>query len=196
MQIDISQVKKLKDLTGVGLSEAKAALNEANGDFDAALKAMRIKGLTKAEKRSEREAREGLVGTYSHDGKIGVLVEVNCETDFVAKNDIFKDLVKDLCLQVAASDPKYVDYSEVSKEEIDRVKQELTEKSKKDGKPEAMISKIVDGQLKKHFADQCLLDQPFIKNPDLTVGELVKEHNAKLGENIIVRRFSRIAIGQ
>lgn len=151
MAVDIKEVKRLKDLTGVGLTDAKAALEEADGDFDKALKAMRKKGLTKAEKRGEREARQGLVGTYNHDGRIGVLVEVNCETDFVARNDIFKVLVKDLAMHIAASEPKDTDE---------------------------------------------LMEQPFVKDPSKTAGDYVKEHNAKLGENIVVRRFSRLALGE
>ncbi len=151
MAADIKEVKRLKDLTGVGLTDAKAALESAGGDFDKALAAMRKKGLTKAEKRGEREARAGLVGTYNHDGRIGVLVEVNCETDFVARNEIFTALVKDLAMHIAASEPADVDE---------------------------------------------LLKQPYVKNPDQTVGDYVKDHNARLGENIVVRRFSRIALGE
>jgi elongation factor Ts len=196
MAIDIKEIKRLKDLTGVGLTEAKAALSEAKGDFDKALKAMRIKGLTKAEKRSEREAREGLIGSYNHDNRIGVLVEVNCETDFVARNDIFKDLVRDLCLHIAAANPLYVDSSEVGKTDIAKVEKEFSQKAEHEGKPEDMIKKIVDAQVKKYFAEKCLLDQPYVKNPDITVGEYVKEHNARLGENIVVRRFSRLALGE
>ncbi len=150
-EIDIDQVKRLRELTGVGITDAKAALVEAKGDFDKALAAMRKKGLTKAVKRAEREARAGLIGTYSHDGRIGVVVEVNCETDFVAKTDEFKELVKDLCLHIAASEPE---------------------------------NKVE------------LLLQPFVKNPDITVGDYVKEHIAKLGENIVVRRFTRMALGE
>ena len=149
--MDIEQIKKLRELTGVGITDAKAALVEANGDFDKALTAMRKKGLTKADKRSEREARAGLIGSYVHDGRIGVLVEVNCETEFVAKTDEFKELVKDLCLHIAASEPENV---------------------------------------------KILLGQPFVKNPEITVGEYIKEHVAKLGENIIIRRFSRMALGE
>ena len=149
--MDIKQIKRLRELTGVGLSDAKQALVDSKGDFDKALALMRQKGLTKAEKRGEREARAGLIGTYNHDGRIGVLVEVNCETDFVAKTDEFKELVKDLCLHVAASEPTDV---------------------------------------------KALLEQPFVKNPDITVSEWVKEANAKLGENIVVRRFSRLQLGE
>ncbi len=149
--VPVEDIKKLRELTGVGITDAKKALVESAGDFDKALAAMRKKGLTKAEKRSEREARAGLIGTYSHDGRIGVLVEVNCETDFVAKTDEFKELVKDLTLHITSMEPK----------------------DEKD-----------------------LLEQPFVKNPDQTVGDYVKEHIAKLGENIVVRRFNRMALGE
>ena len=157
---------------------------------------MRKKGLTKAEKRGEREARAGVIGSYNHDGRIGVLVEVNCETDFVARNEIFTDLVKDISMHIAASAPMYVSYEEVPKGEIDKVKVEFTDKLKNEGKPADMLDKIVEGQLKKHFAERCLNDQPFVKNPDITVGEYIKEHAARLGENIVVRRFSRLALGE
>ncbi len=151
MAIDIAQVKRLKDLTGAGLTDAKKALEAAGGDFDKALDAMRKKGLTKAAKHSEREARAGVIGSYNHDGRIGVLVEVNCETDFVARNEIFTELVKDLAMHIAASEPADVDE---------------------------------------------LLEQPFVKNPDQTVADLVKDRAARLGENVVVRRFSRLALGE
>ncbi len=193
---DITEIKRLKDLTGVGLTDAKAALEAANGDFDKALEAMRKKGLTKADKRGEREARAGVVGTYNHDSRIGVLVEINCETDFVARNEIFTTLVKDVAMHIAASAPQYVSSDEIPAAEQAKVKAEFMEKATEGGKPADMIEKIVDGQLKKHFAERCLLDQPFVKNPDITVGDYVKEHNARLGENILVRRFARIALGE
>lgn len=196
MAVSIEEVKRLKDLTGVGLTDAKKALEEASGDFDKALEAMRKKGLTKAEKRGEREARQGVIGTYNHDGRIGVLVEVNCETDFVARNEIFTDLVKDVAMHVAASAPEYVSSDDIPADVRDAKKQELLASDALKGKPAEMADKIVDGQLKKYFAERCLLDQPFIKNPDQTVGDYVKEHNARLGENILVRRFSRMALGE
>lgn len=149
--ISIDDIKRLRELTGVGITDAKKALQDASGDFDKALEEMRQKGLTKAEKRGEREARAGLIGSYVHDGRIGVLVEVNCETDFVAKTDEFKELVKDLSLHICASDPEDLD---------------------------------------------SLLEQPYVKDPAKTVGDVVKEANAKLGENIVVRRFSRLALGE
>jgi elongation factor Ts len=194
--MNIEDIKRLKNLTGVGLTDAKAALEEAGGDFDKALEAMRKKGLTKAEKRGEREARAGLIGTYNHDGRIGVIVEVNCETDFVARNEIFTDLVKDLSMHIAASNPEFVSSESIPADVREKATAEFTEKAKADGKPENMIANIVDGMVKKYFAEKCLLDQPFIKNPDQTVDEFVKEHNARLGENVVVRRFSRIALGE
>lgn len=196
MAVDIAAVKRLKDLTGVGLTDAKRALEETGGDFDKALAAMRKKGLTKAEKRGEREARAGVIGSYNHDGRIGVLVEVNCETDFVARNEIFTGLVKDLAMHIAAAAPQYVSTDDIPTEERDKAKAEFSEKAKADGKPADMVAKIVDGQLAKHDAERCLLDQPFVKNPDQTVAELVKDHAARLGENIVVRRFSRLALGE
>lgn len=196
MAVTIEDIKRLRELTGVGMTDAKKALEAANGDFDAALKEMRQKGLTKAEKRSEREARQGIVGTYNHDSRIGVAVEVNCETDFVARNEIFTSLVKDIAMHVAASAPLYVSAEDIPAEERDAKKQELLASEALKGKPAEMAEKIVEGQLGKYFAERCLLDQPFIKNPDQTVGDYVKEHIAKLGENIIVRRFSRIALGE
>jgi elongation factor Ts len=196
MAIDIAEVKRLKDLTGVGLTDAKAALDEANGDFDKALEAMRKKGMTKAEKRGEREARQGIVGTYNHDSRIGVLVEVNCETDFVARNEIFTDLVKDVAMHIAASAPEFVSADEIPADVREAKKAELLASDALKDKPAEMTDKIVEGQLNKYFAERCLLDQPFIKNPDQTVGDYVKEHNARLGENIVVRRFARIALGE
>lgn len=194
--MNIEDIKRLKELTGVGLTDAKAALADADGDFDKALEAMRKKGMTKADKRGEREARQGLVGTYNHDNRIGVLVEVNCETDFVARNEIFSDLVKDVAMHIAASNPEFVSADDIPTEVREVKKNELLEGDSLKGKPAEMAEKIVEGQLGKYFAERCLLDQPFIKNPDQTVGEYVKEHNARLGENIVVRRFSRIALGE
>jgi elongation factor Ts len=196
MSADINEVKRLKDLTGVGLTDAKAALEESSGDFNKALKAMREKGLTKAEKRSEREAREGVIGCYLHDNRIGVLVEVNCETDFVARNEIFTNLVKDIAMHITASNPEYVSQSDIPETEKKRVESEFKKKAKAEGKPANMVDKIVAGQLTKYFEERCLLDQPFVKDPNITVGEYVKQHGAKLGENIVVRRFSRLALGE
>lgn len=194
--MDIKQIRRLRELTGVGITDAKKALVDANGDFDKALAAMRKKGLTKAEKSGEREARAGVIGTYNHDGRIGVLVEVNCETDFVARNELFTNLVKDIAMQIAASAPEYVNLDDVPAEDRKKVEAEFSDKVKSEGKPADMIPQIVEGMVKKHFAEKCLKDQPFIKNPDQTVGDYVKEHIAKLGENIIIRRFSRMVLGE
>jgi elongation factor Ts len=196
MAVDVAEVKRLKDLTGVGLTDAKKALEEAKGDFDKALAAMRKKGLTKAEKRGEREARAGVIGTYNHDGRIGVLVEVNCETDFVARGEIFAELVKDLTMHIAAAAPQYVSVDDVPAEDRNKVQAEFTEKTKAEGKPADMVDKIVEGQLKKYFAERCLLDQPFVKNPDITVADHVKQGAALMNENVVVRRFERMALGE
>jgi elongation factor Ts len=196
MGIDIAEVKRLKDLTGVGLTDAKKALEETNGDFDAALAAMRKKGLTKAEKRGEKEAREGQIGVYNHDGRIGVLVELNCETDFVARGETFADLLKDVAMHVAAAAPLYVSADDIPEADKQAAKAEFVEKAKGEGKPADMVDKIVDGQLKKYFAEKCLLDQPFVKNPDITVSDHVKQQAALMNENVVVRRFSRMALGE
>lgn len=195
MAISIDDIKRLKELTGVGLTDAKAALTETEGDFDKALEAMRKKGLTKAEKKGEREARQGIVDAYLHSGRIGVLVEVNCETDFVARTDDFKNFVHDVAMHIAAASPEYISIEDVPATEREAKAAEFTEKVKNEGKPENMVEQIVEGMIKKYFAEKCLLDQPFIKNPDQTVGDLLKEHIAKLGENMVIRQMSRIELG-
>ena len=194
--MDIEQIKRLRELTGVGITDAKNALVETDGDFDKALEAMRKKGLTKAEKRGEREARAGIVSTYNHDSRIGVVVEVNCETDFVARTNEFIELAKDVAMHIAASSPIYVSSNDIPEEVRTEKAVEFSEKAKSEGKPENMTEQIVDGMLKKYFAELCLLDQPFVKNPDQTVADFVKDGIARLGENIVVRRFSRIAVGE
>ena len=196
MAVSIDDIKRLKSLTGVGLTDAKVALTEADGDFDKALAAMRKKGLTKAEKKGEREALAGIVDTYAHSGRIGVVVEVNCETDFVARTDDFKALVHDVAMHVAAANPEFVSAEHIPTEIREAKAAEFKEKVIAEGKPDNMVDKIAEGMLNKYFAELCLLDQPFIKNPDQTVGDLVKEHVAKLGENIVVRRFARLELGQ
>jgi elongation factor Ts len=195
MAVSLDEVKRLKDLTGVGLTDAKRALEAAEGDFDKALAEMRKKGLTKAEKRGEREASQGIIDSYVHGGRIGVLVEVNCETDFVARTDDFKTLVHDLAMHIAASSPMYISAEDIPAETREAKAAEFTDKVKGEGKPEAMVPQIVEGMLKKYFAELCLLDQPFIKNPDETVGDLVKGGISKLGENIVVRRMARFELG-
>lgn len=193
--ISLEEVRKLKELTGVGLTDAKQALVDAKGDFDKALTEMRKKGLTKAEKRGEREASQGLVEAYVHSGRIGAMVEVNCETDFVARTDDFKSLAHDLAMHIAASNPMYISLDDVPADVKDAKYAELTDQVKHSGKPANMVPQIVDGMIKKYFGELCLMEQPFIKNPDETVENLVKTHIAKLGENIVVRQIARFELG-
>ena len=199
MGVSLDEIKKLKELTGVGLTDAKKALVEADGDFDKALKAMREKGLTKAEKRGEREAREGVVESYIHGDRIGVLVELNCETDFVARTDKFRELAHEIALQVAAMRPKWVSENDIPEEEKTRKRDELIAAAKTDEKnakkPGDILNKIIDGQLNKYFGELVLLDQPYWKDDSKTVGDLVKETAAQLGENVVVRRVARFEIG-
>lgn len=195
MSVSVDDIKKLRELTGVGLTDAKKALVETDGDFDKALEAMRKKGLTKAEKKGDREAREGLIEGYVHSGRIGVVVEVNCETDFVARLDDFKTLAHEIAMQVAAMSPKYVSEADIPAEEMERVRTELMASEALASKPEEMREKIVEGQLKKHFAEQVLMSQAYILDDSKTVEQHVKEAIAKLGENIVVRQFRRIELG-
>lgn len=195
MAVSIEDIKKLKELTGVGLGDAKAALVESNGDFDKALEEMRKKGLTKAEKKADREALEGVIDSYVHGGRIGVLVEVNCETDFVARTEGFKEFAHLISLQVASMAPEYVTEADIPAEEIERVREEAKASDALAGKPADMIEKIVEGQVKKHFAEKVLLTQNYIMDDSKTVGEFLKETIATTGENIIIRRFKRIELG-
>lgn len=191
-EISIEQIKKLKELSGVGLTDAKKALVEANGDFDKALEAMRKKGLTKAEKRGDRETREGLVEAYVHDGRIGAIIEVNCETSFVAKTDEFKTLAHNLAMQVASMDPLYVSEADIPAD-VKEVKMKELEANFK-GKPE-MKEKILEGQFKKAFQDKVLMDQEYILDDKKSVSEYIKDTIAKTGENITVKQFKRIELG-
>ena len=195
MGVSVDDIKKLRELTGVGLTDAKKALVESDGDFDKALEEMRKKGLTKAENKGDREAPQGLVESYVHSGRIGVVVEVNCETDFVARLDDFKTLAHEIAMQIAAMSPLYVSEADIPTEEVERVKAELLASETLAKKPEEMREKIVEGQIKKHFAEQVLLSQPYILDDKKTVETHVKEAVAKLGENIVVRQFRRIELG-
>ena len=195
MAVSIEDIKKLKELTGVGLTDTKVALVAADGDFDKALEEMRKKGLTKAEKKADREALEGIIDSYVHGGRIGVLVEVNCETDFVARTDGFKEFAHYIALQVASMNPQYVSEADIPAEEVERVRAEALAADSLKSKPAEMAKKIVDGQVKKHFADKVLLNQAYIMNDSQTVGEFLKENVAKTGENLIIRRFTRIELG-
>ncbi len=190
--IDIEQIKKLKELSGVGLTDAKNALMEADGDFDKALEAMRKKGLTKAEKRGDRETREGIIDSYIHDGRIGAIVEINCETSFVAKTDEFKDLAHKIAMQIASMNPLYVSEEDIPEEDLKAKLKELEENFKG---PEAMKEQILNGQIKKSFADKVLLNQPYILDDTKTVAEFLKDNIAKTGENITIKQFKRIELG-
>jgi len=196
MSVSIEEIKRRRGLTGVGMTDAKKALTEAKGDFDKALDAMRVKGLAKADKKAEREAKEGLIGEYVHSGRIGVLVEVNSETDFVARTDDFKTFVHDVAMHIAASNPQFVAIADVDKKTLDKEKDLIKKELKESGKPDKMIEQISEGKIKKYYTEVCLLEQPYIKNPDQTVGEYLKEAIAKLGENIVIRRFSRLELGE
>ena len=190
--ISIELIKKLKELSGVGLTDAKQALVEAKGDFDKALDAMRKKGMTKAEKRGDRETREGIIDSYIHDGRLGAIIEVNCETSFVAKTEEFKDLAHKLAMQVASMNPLYVSLEDVPADVLDAKKKEF--ETNFHG-PENMKDQIIGGQVKKAFSDKVLLEQPYIMDDNMTVAQFIKEAIAKTGENITVRQFKRLELG-
>lgn len=197
MNIDSKLVKELRDRTGAGIMDCKKALIEAHGDIEKAIEVLRKLGIAKAEKKLDREAKDGRVDAYIHHGaKLGVLIEVNCETDFVASTDEFKELVHNLALQVAATNPIAVKREDIPSEIIEREKRIYEEQAKKEGKPEKVIEKIVQGRLEKFYQEACLLEQPYIKDPNITVGDLIKQYIAKLGENIVVKRFARFKIGE
>lgn len=195
MGVSVEDIKKLKELTGVGLTDAKNALVDAEGDFDKALEAMRKKGLTKAEKKGDRETREGLIESYVHSNRIGVIVEVNCETDFVARLPEFKEFAHQIAMQIAAMAPKYATVEDIPAEEYEAKKNELLASDALNGKPAEMAEKIVEGQLKKHFAEQVLAEQAFVLDDSMTVADRIKEQIAKSGENIRVSQFKRIELG-
>ena len=195
MAVTIEDIKKLKELTGIGLTDAKKALVEAEGDFDKALEALRKKGLTKAEKKGDRETREGLIESYVHSGRIGVIVEVNCETDLVARLPEFKEFAHQIAMQIAAMAPKYATMDDIPSDVYEAKKTELLESESLKSKPEAMREQIVDGQLKKYFAEQVLAEQAFVLDDSKTVGELIKEQIVLRGENVRVSQFKRIELG-
>ena len=196
-EVSAAQVRALRDQTGAGMMDCKRALSESGGDLEKAVVYLREKGLAAAAKRSARAASEGLVASYIHaGGKIGVLIEVNCETDFVARTPEFQALAKDLAMQVAAASPRWVRREEISADTIETERKIYRAQASGSGKPPAVIEKIVDGKLVKFFADTCLLEQPFIKDPQQTVGQLVTDAIAKIGENVVVRRFARFQLGE
>ena len=195
VEINSQLVKQLRDKTNAGMMDCKRALTEAEGDLDKAEVVLRKKGLSQAGKKSGRAAKEGIVASYIHmQGKVGVLVEINCETDFVAKNDTFRDFVKDITLHIAAASPSFVTREQVPAELI--AKERDIAASQVKGKPENIVEKIVDGKIEKFYSTVCLLDQAFIKNPDQTISDYVKSKIVELGENIILRRFTRYTVGE
>ena len=194
-EVSPTLVKQLREKTNAGMMDCKKALVESGGDLEKAEEILRKKGIASAAKKSVRSAKEGIVGSYIHlHGKVGVLVEVNCETDFVAKNHTFRELVKDITLHIAAAHPLYVSREQVPRKSIERERNIF--RAQIAGKPEPVLDKIVQGKLEKYFSTVCLLDQAFIKNPDQTIRELVSSKIAELGENIVVRRFTRYAVGE
>lgn len=193
MPISVEDIKKLRDQTGAGMMKAKEALETSGGNFDKAVEWLREKGEASAAKRAEREARAGVVESYVHSGRIGVLVEVNCETDFVARTSEFKEFARDIAMQVAATAPEYVRPEDVPAEVTD--KERAIYRKEAAGKPEAVVEKIVEGKLAKYYEQVCLTQQPFVRDPDLSVAKLTTNLIAKLGENIVIRRFSRLELG-
>ena len=197
MQISSGDVKKLREKTGVGMMDCKNALAETGGDFDKAVDILRKKGIEVAAKRSGRQASQGVIGSYIHmGGKIGVLLEVNCESDFVAKSEGFTNFVKDISMQIAAANPDWVSRDEVPEDVLSKEKEILKEQALKSGKPEKVIEKIVEGKLNKFYAERCLLDQGFVKDQDKTIRQLLDELMAKTGEKCLIRRFARFQVGE
>jgi elongation factor Ts len=195
--VDAKLVKELREKTGSGMMDCKKALVETDGDIEKAIAYLREKGLAATNKKAGRLAAEGVVESYIHmGGKIGVLVEVNCETDFVAKNEGFLNFVKDVAMHIAASNPLYVTKEEVPTEELDKEKEILRNQALNEGKPEKIVDKMVEGRISKYYKEICLMEQPFVKNPDLTIEELVKEQIMTIGENVKIRRFARFEMGE
>lgn len=196
-EITAALVKELRERTGAGMMDCKKALAATEGDMDKAIDFLREKGLAAAAKKAGRIAAEGLVESYIHGGgRIGVLVEVNCETDFVAKTDAFKSLVKDIAMHIAAANPSYLRREEVPAAELEHEKMVLSEQARNEGKPEKIIEKMVAGRIEKYYKEVCLLEQPFVKDPDKTISDLITESIAKIGENIAIRRFTRYQLGE
>lgn len=196
MAITAEQVKELRDRTGAGIMDCKKILTEAEGNMDKAIELLKQKGMAKAAKKAGRIAAEGLVEAYIHNGKYGSLVEVNSETDFVANNDEFKSFVKDVAMHIAAAAPQYVKREDVPASIVEAERKAQKEKAISEGKPEAIAEKIVEGRMDKFYSEICLLDQPFVKDPDKTVGQLLTELISKIGENIVIRRFVRFERGE
>jgi elongation factor Ts len=195
--ISAASVKELREKTGAGMMDCKNALVECGGDMEKAVDVLREKGLAAVAKKAGRIAAEGVVESYVHmGGKIGVLVELNCETDFVAKTDIFKELARDIAMQIAASNPLYITKDEVAQADIEKEKEILRAQALNEGKPEKIVDKMVEGRIEKYYKEVCLMEQPFVKDPDKTVTDLINEKTLKIGEKINIRRFTRYALGE
>jgi len=194
--ITATMVKELRERTGAGMMDCKTALEECAGDLERAVEYLRKKGLAAAAKKAGRETREGVIDSYIHgNGRIGVLIELNCETDFVARTDEFRQLVHELAMQVAAANPQWISREDVPASVLEKERSILREQALLEGKPEKVVDKMVEGRMEKFFATNCLLDQPYIRDQDVRIGDLLKEKIAKLGENIVVRRFARYELG-
>lgn len=197
MSITTAMVKELREVTGAGVLEAKKALEAANGDFEAAVDALRAKGAARAAKRADRAAQEGVIELYAHPGnRVGVMLELNCETDFVARNEQFRQLAHDLALHIAASNPRYMTREDVPQEDLDREVQVLREQALAEGRPEAIIEKIVSGRVSKFYEEMCLMEQRFVKDEKVTIKELITDAIRTTGENIVLRRFARYELGE
>jgi elongation factor Ts len=193
MAIAIEEIKKLREQTGAGMMKAKEALEASQGDYDKAVQWLREKGEASAAKKADREARAGVIEGYVHSGRIGVLVEINCETDFVARTPDFKEFARDVAMHIAAANPEYLKPEDVPADEVE--KERAIYRKEVEGKPAEIIEKIVDGKLAKYYEQVCLLNQPFVKDPDVTVGKLTTNLVGKLGENIVIRRYTRMELG-
>ena len=195
MEINALMVKELRSQSGAGIMECKSALKETNGDIEAAITFLRKKGLAKADKKSDRQTGDGSIGSYIHAGnKLGVMVELNCETDFVANTPDFQELVRDIAMHIAAAKPRFATREEVTQETLDKEKEIFAHQAKESGKPENIIEKIVSGKMEKFYEENCVLEQPFIKDTNITVQELIKQKIALLGENINIGRFARFEV--
>ncbi len=197
MAITIEQIKELREATGVGILDCRKALEQSDGDYKKAVDYLREKGLAKAAKRADREASEGVVELYSHgNGRVGVMVEVNCETDFVARSDGFRKFAHEVALQIAAAAPRYVNKDDVTEEELERERQIARNRAQEEGKPAPVIDRIVEGRIEKFYDEACLLRQPYIRDEQVTIEKLLHEQIAALGENIVIRRFVRWELGE
>ncbi|MDB5036958.1 MAG: Elongation factor Ts [Bacteriovoracaceae bacterium] len=197
VELSASEVRALREKTGAGMMDCKKALLETGGDVEKAVEHLRKKGILAAEKKIGREAKQGAVTSYIHaGGKIGVLVEINCETDFVARNETFQTFSRDVAMHIAAANPRYLDRAAVPEDVIAKEREIFADQAKQSGKPEAVIAKITDGKIEKFYGEVCLLEQSFIKNPDITIGAYLKDMISKLGENMMISRFTRFELGR